>query len=238
VPAARAAVLVGFDSVDAAVASLPVLRSLPALQAVELVLRGGLDVVAAHLGETAPVPSAACALLVEVVGDPDTLVEQLGAALELLGNTVVDSAAAADPAGVDRLWRWREAHSEAAASLGLVHKADVTLPHTALAAFATEVPAVVASEAPASTTLVYGHLADGNLHVNVVGPAAGDDAPIDAVLELVLRHGGSVSAEHGIGRAKRAWLVAQRGEAAVAAMRSIKTALDPDGVLNPGVLLP
>jgi FAD/FMN-containing dehydrogenase len=85
---------------------------------------------------------------------------------------------------------------------------------------------------------VYGHLADGNLHVNTIGPAADDDRAMQAVFELVLQLGGSVSAEHGIGVAKRAWLVRQRGEEAVAAMAALKRALDPDGVLNPGVLLP
>ena len=58
------------------------------------------------------------------------------------------------------------------------------------------------------------------------------------MLRLTLAHGGSVSAEHGIGVAKRAWLVRQRGDEAVGAMRAIKAALDPDGILNPGVLLP
>jgi FAD/FMN-containing dehydrogenase len=238
-PAARAAVLVGFASVEDAVASLPVLRSLPGLHAVELMLRGGIDVVAAHLGESPPIRSAGCALLVEVVGDEGgALLDQLGDALTSLGSVVGETAAAHDAPGMARLWRWREAHSEAAAALGLVHKADVTLPHAQLAAFAQEVVDVISQEAPGATTLVYGHLADGNLHVNVVGPAPEDEAPIDAVLGLVLRLGGSISAEHGIGTAKRRWLVAQRGAAAVDVMRSIKAALDPDGILNPGVLLP
>jgi FAD/FMN-containing dehydrogenase len=183
--------------------------------------------------------SAGCALLVEVVGDEGgALLDQLGDALTSLGSVVGETAAAHDAPGVARLWRWREAHSEAAAALGLVHKADVTLPHAQLAAFAQEVVDVISHEAPGATTLVYGHLADGNLHVNVVGPAPEDEAPIDAVLGLVLRLGGSISAEHGIGTAKRRWLVAQRGAAAVDVMRSIKAALDPDGILNPGVLLP
>jgi FAD/FMN-containing dehydrogenase len=147
------------------------------------------------------------------------------------------TAVADDPAGVERIWRWREAHSEAAAALGLVHKADVSLPTEALATFVDRVSPVVEAAAAGSTTLVYGHLADGNLHVNVVGPPPEDDAAVDAVLRLVLDLGGSVSAEHGIGVAKRAWLVRQRGEVAVRAMRSVKAALDPDGILNPGVLL-
>ena len=83
---------------------------------------------------------------------------------------MLSSAVADDPTGIARLWRWREAHSEAAASLGLVHKADVTLPVTELAAFVARVEAAVSGVAPGSTTLVFGHLADGNLHVNIVGP--------------------------------------------------------------------
>jgi FAD/FMN-containing dehydrogenase len=74
------------------------------------------------------------------------------------------------------------------------------------------------------------------VHVNVLGPATDDEATDDAVLSLVLELGGSVSAEHGIGVAKVDWLVRDRGEAAVAAMRAIKEAWDPAGILNPGVL--
>jgi FAD/FMN-containing dehydrogenase len=85
-------------------------------------------------------------------------------------------------------------------------------------------------------TFVYGHVGDGNLHVNILGPAPEDEAVDDAVLGLVLELGGSVSAEHGIGVAKVEWLLRDRGPAAVAAMRAIKRAWDPAGILNPGVL--
>ena len=80
------------------------------------------------------------------------------------------------------------------------------------------------------------YLGDGNLHVNVLGPSPDDDRVDDAVLELVLELGGSVSAEHGIGRAKVAWLERDRGAGTVAAMRAIKHALDPAAILNPGVI--
>jgi len=239
VPAARVVAWLGMGSVEDAVGALPVLRQLPGLQAVELVRGAGLLIVAEHLGQTAPLdPVPACALLLELGGADEGLLDELAAGLDLLGSTVRSSAAADDDAGMARLWRWREAHSEAAAAIGLVHKADVTLPLESMAAFVAAVDQAVEVVAPGATTLVYGHLADGNVHVNVVGPPADDDRPIDAVLELVLQHGGSVSAEHGIGSSKRRWLVRQRGEAAVDAMRAIKAALDPDGILNPGVLLP
>lgn len=237
IPPGRLVALLGVGSVTEAVAALPVLRALPSLHAVELVLDSGLEVVGEHLGVAPPV-TGACALLVEVAGEPAALADELGSALDRLGPAVLSSAAADDPGGIERLWRWREAHSEAAASLGLVHKADVTLPIAELATFVERVVPIVEAVAPASTTLVYGHLADGNLHVNVVGPRADDDRAVDAVLDAVLELGGSVSAEHGIGTAKRGWLLRQRGAAAVDAMQAIKAALDPDGILNPGVLLP
>lgn len=237
-PERRAAALVGFTHVPAAVAALPTLGALDGLQAVELVLASGLRAVADHLGLTPPlVPVPACALLVEVAGDADPL-PGLAAAVDALGAEVTASAVAGDDAAVARLWEWREAHSTAAAALGIVHKADVTVPLAAMATFVDEVPRLVTAADPSAVVLIYGHLADGNVHVNVVGPAADDERAIDLVLEAVLGLGGSVSAEHGIGVAKRRWMERQRGTAAVDAMRAIKAALDPDGILIPGVLLP
>lgn len=238
VPDARLVLLAGFDSMAAAVGALPALRAQPGLAAVEVMRADGVDLVARHLDAGFPLrPVPPCVLLVELVG-PDPGAEA-AALLHAAGiadddETVVGN----DPVGIEGLWRWREAHPAAAAALGLVHKADVTLPFDRLAAFDAEVDATVDAVVPGARTLVYGHLADGNLHVNIVGPAADDDRPVDAVLDLVVRHGGSVSAEHGIGIAKRGWLERQRGATAVAAMRAIKDALDPDGILNPGVLLP
>ncbi len=89
---------------------------------------------------------------------------------------------------------------------------------------------------PAARTIVFGHLLDGNLHINVLGPEPDDPAVDDAVLGLTLEHGGSISAEHGIGVAKVAWLARDRTPGDLAAMRAIKRALDPDGIMNPGVL--
>ena len=237
-PAGRViVVMAGFASVEAAVGALPVVRSLPSLHAVEVMLRDGVERVAAHLGATFPLdPIPSCALLVELAGEDPT--RDVSTLADRLGLADAATAVAEDARGAQGLWRWREAHPEAAAALGLVHKADVTLPHAAMARFVDEVFPTIDAVAPGAIVFVYGHLADGNLHVNVVGPGAEDDRPVDAVLELVLALGGSVSAEHGIGVAKRAWLTRQRGEAAVAAMVALKRALDPDGVLNPGVLLP
>ena len=240
-PAAMATALVGFASIDAAVASVAVLGRLPSLYALELVLGDGLGIVAELLHRAPPLdPPPAAAVLVEVGGDADPTSELAAAVDELDG--VSGAAVALDDRERAGLWRWREAHPEAAAALGTVHKADVTVPLDRMTAFLEAVPGVVHGVLADAVVLSYGHLGDGNIHVNLVGApgttADAGSAAIDAVLELVLEAGGSVSAEHGIGVAKRGWLEQQRGPAAVAAMRAIKAALDPDGILNPGVLLP
>ena len=83
-----------------------------------------------------------------------------------------------------------------------------------------------------------GHLADGNLHVEVLGPEPDDERADAVVLGTVAEHRGSISAEHGVGRAKAAYLHLSRSPAEIAAMRAVKAALDPHGLFNPGALLP
>jgi FAD/FMN-containing dehydrogenase len=102
---------------------------------------------------------------------------------------------------------------DAIARVGVPHKLDVTLPAASLAAFAEAVPEVITAAAPGARTHLFGHLGDGNLHVNITGVAPDDEAPDEAVLRLVAEHGGSISAEHGIGRAKAPWLDLSRSPA-------------------------
>ncbi len=128
--------------------------------------------------------------------------------------------------------------AEAIARVGVPHKLDVTLPAAALAAFTTAVADVVAAVVPDARLHLFGHLGDGNVHVNITGVDPDDDAVDEAVLRLVARHGGSISAEHGIGRAKARWLGLSRSVEEIAAYQAIKGALDPAGILNPGVILP
>ena len=96
------------------------------------------------------------------------------------------------------------------------HKLDVSLPLTKLDEFTRAVRERVAVVAPEAETIIFGHLGDGNLHVNLMGLDAEDDSADDAVLRLVAELGGSVSAEHGIGQAKVRWLSLTRSEAEIA----------------------
>jgi FAD/FMN-containing dehydrogenase len=159
-------------------------------------------------------------------------------ALEDCGRLVRDAVICTEEAERERVWRLRERHTESVNAEGVPHKLDVGVPAGRIGEFARRVRVAVAQAAPGASLYLYGHIGDGNLHVNVVGPPPEDEAVDAAVLELAISMGGTISAEHGIGVAKTAWLVADRGEADVSAMRAIKRALDPGGTLNPGVLIP
>lgn len=231
-----AVALVGFASVADAVASASGLRrELVGLEAVELMLARGMALVCDAFALAEPfAPTPPAVLLVEASGTDAT--EVLADATEgLVG--VVDAAVATDAPRKAQLWRYREDHTAALARLGAPHKFDVTLPADELADFVELAPLLVASVAPEAQTWLFGHAADGNIHVNVTGLDPTDERVADAVLTEVARRGGSISAEHGIGRAKQRWLHLARGPGDRAAMAAVKRALDPDGICNPGVLV-
>jgi FAD/FMN-containing dehydrogenase len=233
----RAVGVIGLDSAaDAVAAAGRLRRELASLTALELFVDDGLELVMGHASVAPPFAERRPAyLLVEVGSDEADPTDDLAWALDALG-TGDAAAIASDAAGRHRLWQLRERHTEAMNAEGVPHKLDVSVPPARYAELVERVPDVVRAADPAARTIVYGHIADGNLHVNVLGPAPDDEACDSAVFELVLELGGSVSAEHGIGVAKVNWLVRDRGSAAVAAMRAIKRAWDPAGILNPGVL--
>jgi FAD/FMN-containing dehydrogenase len=177
-------------------------------------------------------------LLIEVSGTTDTAVAAAFAELE---DVVGDATIEAGPA--KRLWAYREGFTDAVRTAGVAAgtpavKLDVSLPVRQLAGF-DAVLRELAGHWPAARVVSFGHLAEGNAHVNLIGvPADAADAVTDAALRLVVERGGSISAEHGIGHLKRRWLPLQRSAVDIAAMRAIKHALDPSGILSPGTLLP
>jgi FAD/FMN-containing dehydrogenase len=233
----RAVCVAGFADAAAAVhAAAQLRRRLASVMALELFTDVGLELVMRHAGAAPPFsPRTPVYLLVECADDIADPTDALIEAVEALG--VGESASVAvDAAGRHRLWQLRERHTEAINVEGVPHKLDVSVPMARYAELVEGAPVAVASVAPSAITISYGHVADGNVHVNILGPAPDDETADAAVLELVLGLGGSVSAEHGIGVAKVDWLVRDRGEATVAAMRAIKHAWDPGGILNPGVL--
>jgi FAD/FMN-containing dehydrogenase len=234
-PRFRVTSLVAVAGTASAVSLLARLRSLAPLEAVEIVFADGVDLVCRHAGLPPPFSQPyPCLLVVECAGSTDPTGEMADVIGE--GPDVLAVAVASERAGRDKLWSWRERHTETVNALGIPHKLDVTVPIAELAGFERDVRATVSDVAPGSKTILWGHLGDGNLHVNVIGPDPDDDRVDEAVLRLVAARGGSISAEHGIGIAKRNWIGLTRSPADMAAMRAVKAALDPNGILNPGVL--
>ncbi len=227
-PPRRTTLLAALPSTAAALERLAaVRRALPGLLAAELFHADGLRLVLdhAHLAHPFGGRDAGAYLLLET-SDP---VESVGRALEGTDDVLM----ADDSAARERLWQYRERHTEALSAAGVPHKLDVSLPLAAIAAFEGRCLALVGERA---RVILYGHLGDGNLHVNLLGPAPDDDALDEEVLRLVIQMGGSISAEHGIGRAKAHLLPLDRAAGDLGAMRAIKHALDPAGILNPGVI--
>ncbi|HTT79961.1 MAG TPA: FAD-binding oxidoreductase [Stellaceae bacterium] len=168
----------------------------------------------------------------------------LAAALE--AGVVGDAVIAESGQQRARLWRLREEHSEAQKRAGASVKNDVSVPVSKVPELIRLAAAVCTRLVPGLRYVPFGHLGDGNIHVNLVQPEGADGAAflardhelMDAVNTIVRELDGSFSAEHGIGRLKPYMMPEWRGGAELDLMRRIKTALDPTGALNPGKLLP
>jgi FAD/FMN-containing dehydrogenase len=225
-----AAALIACDSLIDAVSLLPRLRALPSLDAVELLMPTALAVACKHLEIKPPIDPASAGAFVMVDcaahRDPSD---------ELLGLLAGEQGVMALGAQRDLLYRIRDHVTIAIGALGVPLKLDVAVPVQHLDRLMRRITAAVPSGAQ---LIVFGHLAEGNVHVNVLG--AGDAAAgvREAVLQAAIDLGGTISAEHGIGVAKADWMERLKGPAAYATLRAVKTALDPTGLLNPGVLFP
>ena len=118
-------------------------------------------------------------------------------------------------------------------------KFDVSLPLSAIEEFARESGELVAEHAPEAIPVLFGHIGEGNLHLNVLRCALDAEKErklYSAMMELISRSGGNVSSEHGVGSRKRDYVTMSRTAADIAAMRSVKAAFDPTGYLNAAVL--
>ncbi len=250
---ARVATLVALPDPQAALRLLERCKlSLAAfLEAFELLPRIGVEFVVKHAKPardpfSRPFPWYA---LVEFAsqGDEESLRGQVVDFLEEATNlgVALDASIADSLARRAEFWRLREAMSEVQRREGGSIKHDVSLPLKAVPGFIEEAGRRVAAVVPGARPVPFGHLGDGNIHYNVSQPVEMETQAflarrpeVNAVVHgLVASLGGSISAEHGIGQAKRDLLRETKDPTALAAMRAIKAALDPKGVLNPGKLL-
>ena len=231
----RAVCVIGFADATAAVAAAGILRrTLASVHALELFTDAGLELVMRHAGVAAPFAARTPAyLLVEVASGETDPADALFAAIQSLGVDEDSVAVATATDARERLWQLRERHTEVINAEGVPHKLDVSVPASRYAELVERAPIAVAAVAPDARTIVYGHVGDGNLHVNVLGPAPEDEAVDDAVLALVLELGGSVSAEHGIGVAKVGWLARDRGRGGRRRHARHQGGLGPEGNHEP-----
>jgi FAD/FMN-containing dehydrogenase len=235
-PRRRAVALVGVNTVADAVNGAIALRLLPGLEALELILHPGMSLVREAASLRPPFEKSCEAYLtIEVTGD-----DPLGPLTEAVESVpgLVDAAIAEDSPTRARLWEYRERHTEAINTVGTPVKLDVTIPLAALAEFLINVPELVRSVAKDAKTWLFGHVGDGIVHVNVTGAHDLESEVDDVVLNAVVALNGSISAEHGVGTTKRRWLHLVRSPSELSTFRRIKDALDPDGIMNPHILLP
>jgi FAD/FMN-containing dehydrogenase len=233
-PAYRVTAVCGFEDLDALVDAGRLFRDLDGIAALELIDGRASALTDEHLGVAAPVRGA-WLLLVELASDHDQT-ERLADALEGV-RTSDEPAVGVDVAAQQRLWRVRESLAEVLGVYGPPVKFDVSLPLSAVAAFAREAKALVHRHAPDAIGVLFGHIGEGNLHLNVLRCDEQQERDLyAAMMDLIAGCGGNVSSEHGVGSRKRHYVGMSREASDIAAMRTLKTAFDPTGYLNAAVL--
>ena len=247
-PRARATAFVGLASPEHALDLLALARERlgAGVTSFELMARMAYEMPIAHGLARPPLQAThPWYVLLEVssqiaAGLDEAFADMLGAALER--GIVQDAAIAASLEQRHDFWTLRETIPEAQKHEGGSIKHDVAVAVGDTPRFIAEATQAVEAFEPGCRVVCFGHLGDGNMHFNVSQPTDADtavflsrwDAMNEVVHQIVARFGGSFSAEHGIGRLKRGLLAQSKDPAALATMRAVKKALDPNGIMNPG----
>jgi FAD/FMN-containing dehydrogenase len=251
-PRAVETAFVGVPSPEAALELLGLAteRTAGGVTSFELMLRLGIELVLRHgSGCRDPLPGKhPWYVLIELSSQARSglraVMEELLA--DGLERGLIEDATIADSLEQGKMfWRIRELFGEVQRHEGGSIKHDISVPVAAVPAFISEASAAVTRLIPGSRPLPFGHLGDGNIHYNVAQPVGADKAEflkrwddVNAVVfDVVAKHGGSISAEHGIGVIKRDLLPKVKDPVAFELMRTLKRTLDPKGILNPGKVL-
>jgi len=252
-PAARTTALASLPSLDAAVSLLQLAQSRlgAGLTGFEVMNRFSLALVRKHFAQLRqPLPEAEWTVLLE---QSDTESEAHARSLfeglleSAMERGVITDAAVAESIEQSRaMWHLRESIPLAQPEEGPNIKHDISIPVSLIPAFVAATDAALQATHPGTRSVNFGHLGDGNLHYNLQAPLGVDGAAFlrehehsvnTLVYDAVVAHGGSISAEHGVGSLKRDELAQRKSPVALQMMRAIKQALDPQGVMNPGRML-
>jgi FAD/FMN-containing dehydrogenase len=242
-PGAISTALVAIEKSGDAVRLLSFLRSalVDSIEAFELVSDFVFGLVTTHNPDlTLPFndPAPWYVLLDAAVGGgTERLEEALGAAAD--SGMLLDAVIAKNSAEAEHFWRMRHSIAEAERRMGKALKHDISVPVSRMEEFLLLGDRLLEDIAPDAQLIAFGHVGDGNLHYNVALPSSvsSPEAVTTAIYELVEQLGGSFSAEHGVGRSKRQYLSKYRGSSEIDLMRTLKKALDPKNILNPGKVI-
>jgi FAD/FMN-containing dehydrogenase len=215
----------------------------------EIMSREGIDLVVKHAGSRDPLATRSpyCVLIELSSQRREGLREAMEQILEdgLEKGLVLDATVCESVEQAKAFWRIRELFGEMQGREGGSIKHDISVPVAKIPAFIEEANAAAIKLIPGSRPLPFGHVGDGNIHYNISQPVGADKAEFlkrwddmnDVIYKIVLRHGGSVSAEHGVGIVKRDYLPRIKDPVAYDLMKTLKRTLDPKGILNPGKVL-
>ncbi len=242
-------VMLAIPSAGCAVPLLAALRGRVGdrIQAFELISNRCLRYVTRHIsGTTHPFADTAnWYVLAGIAAGKDSGALECVLEDSLADGLVTDAIVAKSLSEADRLWHMRHSISEAQRPEGAALKHDISVPVSKLSEFIDAGQEVVETMLPGARLVVYGHIGDGNLHYNVLQPTGSDAAEFrasgqaitEAIYDLAIGMGGSISAEHGIGVMKKAALRRYRDATEIGMMRDLKKALDPRNILNPGKVI-
>jgi FAD/FMN-containing dehydrogenase len=242
---------IGVDNPETALAMLRAMEAASgsAIESFEIIAAKSLAAVLTHVsGTRAPLEGDhAWHVLIDYVGQGAAPALEALVASAIENGQVQDAVIAANSAQAAAFWNIRESLSAAEKATGPAVQHDLSVPVAAMPGFILSASAAVEAEFAGTTAIAFGHLGDGNVHFHVRSPAGSDPATwrnnegeiiAKFVHDLVISAGGSISAEHGIGQSLRAELLRLSSPARITALRAIKAALDPQGIMNPGKLVP
>ncbi|WP_411824783.1 FAD-binding oxidoreductase [Leptospira sp. 'Mane'] len=221
--------------------------SLPLL-AFEFLTDYCLNKVKEHLGVSDPfsTPSEYYVLMEYEVSE-ETDEEKLFAILESITEKelITDGSIAQNTRQNQTFWKYREGISESLSLAHTVHKNDISLPLRNMEAFLNDMQSLLSSKYQGFEIALFGHIGDGNLHLNIVKPKELSDSDFfqkckqvdPEMFQLIQKYKGSISAEHGIGLLKKDYLGFSRSQTEIDSMRAIKAVFDPKGIMNPGKVL-